>query len=190
DVAMLAAIGLADLRGLAAEVEARLLRIAHRPGAGLAADMGGGARCRFRRGRRHRRFPRGRWGRTLGPSLLLRNRRGAMGKTVRMRQRLAMGTAGLARARHPTRRRRIGRGPAARLRRGAGLALDRGWTAGQAQAVGFADHRITRDAAEDRRNLAGSLALAPELAENFDPLFRPLHRFSLSVGYPQDVVSV
>src|SRR5262245_41536734 len=53
DVAVMMAIGLAGFRGLAAEVEARLLRIAHRPGAGLAADMARDPlRCLLRRGRR------------------------------------------------------------------------------------------------------------------------------------------
>src|SRR5438876_1145967 len=101
-----------------------------------------------------------------------------MRRAVSLGQRLAMDPARLAGARHPAGG-CCGR-TAARLRRGPGLALDRGWTAGQAQAMGLADHRITRDATEDRRNLAGRLALAPELAENLDPLFRPLHCFCLS----------
>jgi len=94
----------------------------------------------------------------LAPGLVL-HRRGAMG----LRQRLAMDPARLAGAGHPTGGRRGGGRTAARLRRGAGFALDRGRTAGQTQAMGLADHRITRDAAEERRNLAGGLALAQSL---------------------------
>src|SRR3954471_20103415 len=181
----MSAIGLAGFRGLAAEVEARLLRITHRPRAGSAADM---ARhpCRrvFRRCRRRRftvnmlaRLGALHWG-MLGP-----------GDAMGLRQRLAVRGARLAGARKPAGD-RCRRRATARLWRRTRFTLDRRGTAGQAKAVRLADHRIAGDATQDRCDLAGGLALPPEFPQSINPLLGPFHVLASLPGLmPQDVVS-
>jgi hypothetical protein len=84
-----------------------------------------------------------------------------------------MGGTRLAGARHPARS--GGGGTAARLGRGTGFALDRRGPAGQAEAMRLADHRVPGDATQDRRNLAGGLALTPKFPQNVNPLLSPFH---------------
>ena len=48
-------------------------------------------------------------------------------------------------------------------------------TAGEAQAVDFADDGVAGDAAQLTRDLAGAQAIGPELLQLLDAFFRPTH---------------
>src|SRR6185369_2107720 len=153
-VAVVGAIGPTWFRRLAAEVEARLFRIAHRPGAGLGSAMGARRRIIARLLARNRR----RAGRHIALMRLLRH------GTLQGHHRLGLRRHGAAR-----------NGTTLRNRGAAGIALDRRGPAGEAETVRLADYRISRNPSECYRNLTGGLALPPKPPQHLNSLFGPFH---------------